>query len=117
MGLQSHLPGGLTDLESPTMKCFILCAALAASPAFADDLVARQGSDSVRLAEAPCTSSEILGQLPPQVHPEFKAASAQVEGKTFAACWRKAGASAHLVYEDGDQGLIPLADLKPELSA
>ena len=99
------------------MKLFILCAALAASSAFADDLVARQGNDSVRLAETPCTSNEVLGHLPPQVRTEFKSASAQVEGKTFTACWRKAGGSAHLVYEDGDQGLIPLSDLKPELSA
>jgi hypothetical protein len=99
------------------MKLFILCAALAAGSAFADELVARQGNDTVRLAETPCTSTEVLGQLPPQSRSEFMAASAQVEGKTFTACWRKAGQSAHLVYEDGDQGLIPLADLKPELSA
>ena len=99
------------------MKLFILCAALAASSAFADDLVARQGNDSVRLAETPCTNSEVLGHVPPQVRTEFRAASAQVEGKTFTACWRKSGGSAHLVYEDGDQGLIPLSDLKPELSA
>jgi hypothetical protein len=40
-----------------------------------------------------------------------------VEGQTFTACWRVVGNAAHLLYEDGDQGIIPLAELKPEMSA
>ena len=40
-----------------------------------------------------------------------------VEGRTFTACWRKAANVAHLLYEDGDQGIVPLADLKPDLTA
>ena len=99
------------------MKHLLLCAALVAVPALADDLVARQGDDSVRLAETPCTSEQILAQLPAGMHGEFKAASAVVEGKTFAACWHAAGNAAFLVYEDGDQGVIPMDELKPELSA
>ena len=99
------------------MKHLLLCAALVAVPAFADDLVARQGGDTVRLNEKPCTSEMVLRQLPTDLHGEFKAASAVVDGKTFTACWRMAGNAAYLVYEDGDQGVIPLAELKPELSA
>jgi hypothetical protein len=101
------------------MRTILLCAAIAitATPAFADELVARQGADSVRLAESPCTSEQVLEQLPPQVRSEFSSATAEVEGRIFKACWRKAGQSAHLVYEDGDQGLIPLSELKPELAA
>jgi hypothetical protein len=101
------------------MKPILLCAAIAlsATSVFADELVARQGADSVRLAEAPCTSEQVLGHLPSEVRSQFSAATAEVEGRTFTACWRKAGQSAHLVYEDGDQGLIPLSELKPELSA
>jgi len=40
-----------------------------------------------------------------------------VQGRTFAACWRMTPNGAHVMYEDGDQGLVPLSDLKPELTA
>lgn len=95
----------------------VLCAALAASTVFAESLVARNGNDSVRLVDGPCTSELVLGRLQPQMHGQYKAASAVVEGQNFVACWRVVGNSAHLLYEDGDQGIIPLAELKPELSA
>jgi hypothetical protein len=35
-------------------------------------------------------------------------------GHRYHACWIVDGDSAHLLYEDGDQGLVPLADFKPE---
>ena len=99
------------------MRFVLLCAALAAAPAMAGDLVGRQGGDTVRLADGPCTSERVLGMLEPQLHSQFKAATAVVQGNNFAACWRKTGAVAHLLYEDGDQGIVPMSDLKPELSA
>lgn len=99
------------------MRVVLLCAALAAAPAMAGDLVVRHGSDTVRLADGPCTSELVLGLLGPRLQSQYKAASAVVNGQTFAACWRKTGSVAHLLYEDGDQGIVPLADLKPELSA
>ena len=95
----------------------LLCAAFAAAPAFSQDLVARQGEDSIRLGDSPCTEQGVLGRVPPQLHAQFRTATAIVAGHTFSACWRKAGAAAHLVYEDGDQGIVPLSDLKAELSA
>ena len=96
----------------------LLCASLLSVPAFAsDDLVARQGADTVRLADEPCTSKQVLSQLEPGVQVDLKKASAEVGGQTFQACWRVMGSTAHVVYEDGDQGLIPLADFKAELSA
>ena len=100
------------------MRFVLLCgAALAAAPAMSQDLVARQGNDTVRLADAPCTSEQVLSRLKPELRAQFRAALAVVEGRTFEACWRPAGNAAHLLYEDGDQGLVPLADLKPELTA
>lgn len=100
------------------MRFVLLCvAALAAAPAMAQDLVARQGNDIVRLADGPCTSEQVLARLEPALQSQFKAALAVVEGHTFAACWRKAGDVAHLLYEDGDQGVVPLSDLKPDLTA
>lgn len=95
----------------------LLCAAMAAAaPAIADNLVARNGEDMVRLVDAPCANETVLSQLPPQHREHFKAAVATVSGKTFTACWRVMGGRAHLLYEDGDMGVIPMADLRPELS-
>jgi hypothetical protein len=100
------------------MRTLLICAALAAAaPAFAQDLIARQGNDSVRLGDKPCTSDLVLGRLQPQQKQEYKAATAVVDGQTFQACWRPLGSAAHLLYEDGDQGLIPMHDLRPDLTA
>ena len=104
----------------PVMKHFVICAALAAAaaaPAFAEELVARQGDDSVRLSEAACSSELVLGRIEPGTAGEYRAASAVCQGQRFQACWRMVGGAAHLVYEDGDQGLIPATELKPELTA
>lgn len=99
------------------MRSVLLCVALAAAPAFAADLVARQGSDTVRLADGPCTSETVLALLDPQLRSHYKAATAVVQGRSFSGCWRKTGSVAHLLYEDGDQGIVPMAELKPEMSA
>ena len=99
------------------MKFTVLCATLVLTPAFANDLVAYNGGDSVHLSDSPCSSVQVLGYLPPQLQSDFKAASAVLGGHPFAACWRVQGGAAHVLYEDGDQGLIPLSVLKPELNA
>jgi hypothetical protein len=100
------------------MRFVLLCAAaLAAAPAMAQDLVARQGNNIVRLTDGPCTSEPVLARLQPEFRSGFKAALAVVEGRTFEACWRRTGNVAHLLYEDGDQGIVPLSDLKPDLTA
>jgi hypothetical protein len=103
------------------MKAIVFCAAIAAiaaAPAsFAQELVARQGDDSVRLSDADCTSQLVLSRLEPGTAGEFHAASAVFQGQKFQACWRMVGNAAYLVYEDGDQGLIPASELKPDLAA
>ena len=102
------------------MKAFVICAALATSavaPAFAQELVARQGDDSVRLSDSACQSQLVLGRLEPAVAKQYRAASAVFQGQRFQACWRLVGNAAHLVYEDGDQGIIPATELKPDLTA
>lgn len=97
------------------MRALLLAAVLAAGPAIAGDLVARQGNDSVRLTEAPCANELVLGRLEASQHEDFHAASAVFQGKQFLACWRAMGNVAFLVYEDGDQGVIPLQELHPAL--
>jgi hypothetical protein len=91
-------------------------AAFAAAPAFADQLVARQGNDSVRLSDTACQSELVLGRIEAATRQEYRAASAVFQGQNFTACWRMVGNVAHLVYEDGDQGIIPAQELKAELS-
>jgi hypothetical protein len=100
------------------MKFALLCAAvLAAAPVLADELVASNGDDSVRLSDQPCSSEQVLQQLTPKIRDMMKDASAVVGGQQFRACWVVDGDSAHLLYEDGDQGLIPLADFRQPRSA
>jgi len=101
------------------MKFAFLCAAavFAATPALADELVASNGQDSVRLTDQPCSNEQVLKQLTPKFRDAMKDASATVGGQPFRACWIVDGDSAHLLYEDGDQGLIPLADFKQPKSA
>lgn len=101
------------------MKLALLCAAaaLAAAPALADELVATNGQDSVRLSDKPCSNDQVLSKLTPRFRELMKDASAVVNGQPFRACWIVDGDSAHLLYEDGDQGLIPLADFKQPTQA
>jgi hypothetical protein len=102
------------------MKAVVFCAALATfavAPAFAEELVARQGEDSVRLSDAACKSALVLNRLEPAAAEQYRSASAVFQGQRFQACWRMVGNAAHLVYEDGDQGIIPAHELKPELTA
>jgi hypothetical protein len=102
------------------MKAVVFCAALATfavAPAFAQELVARQGDDSVRLSDTSCKSEQVLRRIEPAAAGEYKEASAVFQGQRFTACWRMMGNVAHLVYEDGDQGIIPVRELKPELAA
>lgn len=96
------------------MRSLALVAALLAAPAFAGDMIARQGSDSVRLTEAPCLPA-VLARIAPQVQADYRAAVAQLGGQTYTACWRRTGGMAHLVYEDGDQGMISWSSFKAAL--
>jgi len=96
------------------MRFALLCATalFAAAPAFADELVAVNGKDEVHLSDQQCSSEQVLARLSPRWHTLLRDASAVVEGQSFKACWIVDGDSAHLLYEDGDQGLVPLSDFK-----
>lgn len=95
------------------MRLALLCAAaLLAAPAFADELVASNGSDSVRLSDSQCSSEKVLEQIPSELRASLKDATALVNGQQFKACWVADQHAAHLVYEDGDQGLVPLSEFR-----
>lgn len=90
---------------------------LAACPIGATELVARQGDDEVRLFESPCVHAGTLGLIKPEAREKFKKAAGRFSGQMFYGCWRPVGDSAVLVWEDGDQGIIPVTELKPDHGA
>jgi hypothetical protein len=94
------------------MKSLLILLAAASFTVHADE-IARQGEDWVRFTEKPCTNATILAN-PLVVAPDkWRDASTFLFGQHYAACWQDIGYAKHLVYEDGDQGLIPAADVKP----
>jgi hypothetical protein len=95
----------------------LLAAGLLAAPAMAGELVAYNGGDSVRLSDSPCSNEQVLSRIKPQLHAALREASATVQGQPYKACWVAAGATAHLLYEDGDYGVIPMSDFKAPRSA
>jgi hypothetical protein len=91
---------------------FILAALLCAS-AHAD-LIARNGNDSVRLTQAPC-SPAVLRHIPEGYRGPFRAAEATIDGQRFEACWAaRMDGTVMAVYGDGDVGLIPIDAFKDE---
>ena len=99
------------------MKTASLCAAIAilaamALPAQAGELVASDRKGTIRLTEAPCVSETVLSHVPDEAKSEFMRAKVVLHGEEFTACWRITPVAAHLVYEDGDQGLVPLSLLE-----
>lgn len=94
---------------------FVL-AALAlvfSTPAQAQDMEYREGPDWIRTSEAPCMYAGVLQHIPEGIRPQFQKAQASVNGVRYFGCWRPMGNVIHLFYEDGDQGIVPVADLKP----
>lgn len=91
---------------------FALCVAAFATTAHAD-MIASNGNDRVRLTDKPCTTAKVLEMINPILHSRVRQASATVGAKSYLACWMVLGEHAALLYEDGDQGRIPLRDFKP----
>lgn len=80
--------------------------------AWAEDLVAKNGDDSVRLTQSECPS-EILKLLPAIAVGRTKLAIAVVSGVEYRACWMPYGDLIALKYEDDDNGLIPEKEFQP----
>jgi hypothetical protein len=90
------------------MRRYLIAALLAAGPSFAGDLVATEGKDSVRLTQEPCPVP-VLKVLPEGVRGFFRKAVVLFEGKSWIACWApRTDGTVHLVYSDGDSGLVPM---------
>lgn len=98
-------------------RAIALVIALGFSPyAVRADLIARHDGDWVRLSEKPCSHAAVLEHIDPGVRDEFLNAEANIDGRNFLACWIDLAQGAALVYEDGDSGMIPPEDIKPDES-
>jgi hypothetical protein len=95
------------------MRTALFCAAvLMSAPVIAEEVVATNGSDSVRLSDAQCSNDKVLELVPPAVRAQLRDATAMIQGQSLKACWRVHGGAAHLLYEDGDQGIVPLTEFR-----
>jgi hypothetical protein len=92
---------------------FGLILALAGLSASAD-LVSRHDKDFVILRD---TAGSCPAAIQEKINPEqvgrFKRADVQIEGKDYVACWAEASGAVFLIYDDGDQGLLPLNLFEP----
>jgi hypothetical protein len=79
----------------------------------AETRVARQGLDEVRIFDTACVSAETLIRIPEAERERFGKAQGMFGGQRFFGCWRPLGGDAFILWEDGDQGIVPKGDLKP----
>lgn len=93
----------------------------AAWPADAQsERVLRDGDSHIVLTREPCTNRKVVKQVIdaglPTLLKVLRAARARFGDKTFEACWadRSDLGAVALLYEDGDQGLIPVDRFKIE---
>jgi hypothetical protein len=86
---------------------FGLFLALTSALSYAD-LMASSGKDYVQLHETVCSSPEVLKRIDPSIHALLKAGTAEVGGTKYALCWYPFQNHIALMYDDGDQGLVPM---------
>lgn len=101
------------------MKRLLLALLILIAPALglAQELVARQGEDSLHLLQGTCADKAVLEAWGEEAADEYpSAAYAIVDGKRFAACWRldRATNSVMVIYEDGDKGQALVRHFRPE---
>lgn len=90
------------------MKRALYAVLLAASPVFAADLVARNGTDSLRLTGESCPAA-VLALIPPEYHEAMRKAVAHVRGQKWVGCYLVVGDMVLVQYDDGETGAVPLA--------
>jgi hypothetical protein len=95
-------------MKQALLGAALLCAALSyAAP------VARQGTDAVQLLETPCPAAVPVDAA---LRDQYAAAVANIGGTLYAACWLAVPARGfvHLVFSDGDQGMVPFQHFHDE---
>lgn len=93
------------------MRYLALLAALACPVAMAD-AVATNGKDSIRLTQGAC-APEVLRHIPEGYRGFFRSAPSMLGGKAWVACWaHRTDGTILIVYEDGDQGIVPIGEFR-----
>jgi hypothetical protein len=93
----------------------LLLAVWPTSAHAAETMIARnKDGDSVRLTHNKCEITEHPA-YPNGVPSIMERANVIVGGQPFAACWGvRVDGVVVLIYEDGDAGLIPITEFKPD---
>jgi hypothetical protein len=99
------------------MRALILILLVAAAPALAGERVARQGDDEVRVFDSPCVSAETIARMPEGSREGWNKVQGRFGGQRYFGCWRPAGDSVYILWEDGDEGVVPEQVLKPVTEA
>jgi hypothetical protein len=89
------------------------CVALPASSKA--DSEANNGSEWVRITALPCSDEKVLQHIPEAERKDWRAAMSKINGVAYAACWKPLFQlqNVQMKYEDGDDGFVPFAHLKP----
>jgi hypothetical protein len=91
------------------MRHILAAALLCASFSAGADLVAENGRDSLRLAQAPCSNEKVLALIREEHRDKFKAAVANVAGQRYAACWADPGEGYYItIFEDGEVSVLSI---------
>ena len=76
-----------------------------------------QGS-YLRLFSQPCANDRVLARTPPAHRQSLHAGEAKVNGTVYGMCWLALpDGTVGILYEDGDQGRMPIQAFRPEVGA
>lgn len=78
---------------------------------------AHQGADWVRIWNSPCVSAETLARIPQEERAAFQKVQGYVGGKLAFGCALQRGGMYFILWEDGDQGVVPASELKQDPEA
>ena len=87
----------------------------------AGDIVMRYADEAgnyVRLFDAPCSNGTIMARVPPQYRESMRSGEGKIDKKVYASCWVALdGERVGIIFDDGDQVVLPMAIFKPETNA
>lgn len=93
-------------------RLFILIVlVLATAPALAEKVFA-QGGDEIRIFDSPCVSVETMNRMPANARAGWNKAQGSIGGQRFFGCWREMTGVVYIIWEDGDQGVVPMIGFK-----
>ena len=103
------------------MKRLLFAVLFASFTAAASSTVMRMDDGQghyVRLFATPCNNDMVLARTPPNFRPRMQAGETKIDGKLYGMCWTALpDGTVGIVYEDGDQGRLPIQAFKVEISS